>query len=350
VGVEIGTAASCTNTATLSGTVSGTFASTVTKSAAIAANTSVALCVRTTISAANVTANPSTSLAATVSSSVLVGTWSATAAPAITFSQTVAAPTQTIDSAAWYWLRSTINTALCVEGLNAGTGNLTAVVQGTCTAPNGSDASELFRFAPASSGFYRVIYKSAPTLALNSEQNGNNKNVVLSTGATDLGQWQVQFNADSTVTLLLQNNTSRCLTIPGGSSTAGTQLQVQSCIVGSASQKFTLTMFKVATPAPVALTCSADGYNAYYSWPAPTGYENDVVYRVYINNILVSPHARGTGWDPTVQFGNGSITTTTYGSGSKPVLVQQNVNNAGWTTTGTGTIVIANSAPFLLCG
>jgi hypothetical protein len=128
------------------------------------------------------------------------------------------------------------------------------------------------------------------------------------------------------------------------------QLQLQGCTAGSASQKFTLTMYNVATPPTVTLTCSADGYNAYYSWPAPTGYENDVVYRVYINNILVNPHSRGSGWDPTVQFGNGSITTAIYGSGSKPVLVQQNVNNAGWTTTGTGTIVIANSAPFLLCG
>lgn len=350
VGVEIGTAASCTNTATLSGTVSGTFAATVTKSAAIAANTSVALCVRTTISAANVTANPNTSLAATVSSSVLVGTWSATASPAITFTQTVAAATQTVDSAAWYWLRSTINTALCAEGQYSGSSSGTALIQDSCTAPSGSAANELFRFAPTSGGFYRVVYKNAPTLGITSSGNGNNRDVILSTGTTDLSEWQVQFNSDSTVTLLLRNNTGRCLTIPGGSSTAGVQLQVQNCIANSASQKFTLTMFNQATPAPVALTCSADGYNAYYSWPAPTGYENDVVYRVYINNILVSPHSRGTGWDPTVQFGNGSITTTTYGSGSKPVLVQQNVNNAGWTTTGTGTIVIANSAPFLLCG
>lgn len=355
--VEVGSTASCTATATLDGAVTGTFAATVTKTAAIAANTSVALCVRTSISAANVTANPSTSLAATVATSVAVGTWSAVATPAITFTQSVAAATQTVDSAAWYWLRSTINTTLCAEGLNSGSGTGTAVVQGTCTAPTGSDAAELFRFVPTTGGFYRIVYKNAPTLALASNGSfsgggnggGTFRDAFLTSTSSDLAEWQVQFNADSTVTLLLRNNTTRCLTIPNGSSTAGVQLQLQGC-VGDATQKFTLTMFKVATPAPVALTCNADGYNAYYTWPAPTGYETEVVYRVYINNILVSPHSRGTGWDPTVQLSNGTITTATYGSGSKPVLVQQNVNNAGWTTTGTGTLVIANAAPFLLCG
>lgn len=350
VAVEVGKAASCTTGATLTEAVTGTFAATVTKTAAIAANSSVALCVRTSMTSSGISANASTALAATVSSSVSIGSWGATASPSITFTQTVAAPTQTIDLAAWYWLRSTISTTLCAEGQYSGSSNNTPLVQGTCTAPNGNDSSELFRFTPSTGGYYRVVYKNAQSLGIASSANGNNKDVVLSTTTTDLAEWQLQFNADSTVTLLLRNNTSRCLTIPGGATTTNLQLQVQNCNPGSASQKFTLTMFNIATPPPATLTCTADGYNAYFSWAPPTGYESEVVYRVYINGTLVSPHSRGSGWDPVVQFGSGSVTTAIYGSGAKTVLVQQNVSNVGWTTTGTGTLVINASAPFLQCG
>lgn len=350
VAVEIGTAASCTTGATLTSPVTGTLAATVTKTGSLAAGASVALCVRTSMTAGNITANPSSALAATVASSITVGTWSASASPAISFAQTVAAPAGTIDSGAWYWLRSVINTSQCIEGLNAGNSSGTAVTIGACTAPTGSDPSELFRFQPTSGGFYRVVYRNAPTLGLGSNANGNNKPIVVSTDTSDLSQWQVVFNADNTVTLQYLNSTSRCLTIPGGSTTPNTQLQIQNCVADSTSQRFTLTMFGTATPAPIILTCSSDGANAYYSWPQLTGYEGDVVYRAYINGILVNPHSRGTGWDPTIQFGNYAVTTAIYGSGTKPVLVQQNVNNAGWTTTGTGSLILANTAPNLSCG
>lgn len=348
--VEVGTAASCTTSATLTSPVTGTFAATVTKTGSLASGASIALCVRTSMTAGNITANANTSLAATVASSITVGTWSASASPAITFTQTVAAATQIIDSGAWYRLRSVINTGQCAEGLGAATSSGTAVTIGACTAPNGTDASELFRFQPTSGGYYRVVYRAAPTLGLAANGNGNNRDIFLNTDTSDLAQWLPVFNADNTVTLTYLNNSGRCLSIPGGSTTVGTQLQIQNCVANSTSQRFTLTMFNTATPAPIVLSCSADGYNAYYSWPQLTGYETDVVYRVYINSILVNPHTRGTGWDPTVQFGNASITTAIYGSGSQPVLVQQNVNNAGWTTTGTGTLILANSAPYLLCG
>ena len=349
VDVEIGTAATCTTTATLTGAVTGTFAAAVTKTGTLAAGAFVDLCVRTTLPAADVTANPSTSLAATIATSVAVGTWSATATPAITFTQSVAAAATTVDSAAWYWLGSTLNTALCLEGLNSGSGSGTALVQDTCTAPTGSAANELFRFVPTTGGYYRIVNKNAPSLAIGVSNNGNGSPAQLLTSTAAQAEWQVTFNSDSTVTLS-NRGSGRCLAIPGSSVVALVQAEAQNCSPGAANQKFTLTMYKTATPTSVALSCTADGYNAYYTWPALTGYETEVVYRVYIGGILVNPHARGTGWDPTVQFGNGSTTTATYGSGSKAVLVQQNVSGAGWTNTGTGTIIIAAAAPFLQCG
>lgn len=350
VAIEIGTTASCTTTATLSSPVTGTFAAAVTKTGTIAAGAFVDLCVRTSMTTAAIAANPTTSLAATVATSIAVGTWSATASPTITFTQTVASATFSVNSSAWYWLGSTLNTALCLEGRDSGTVSGTDVVQDACTAPTGSAANELFRFTPTTNGFYRIVYKAAPTLAIGVASPGNNRPVQLLADTGTLMEWQVVANADSTITLLNRNATTRCLTIPGSSTAAAVSMQLSTCVPDSPSQKFAVTMFRNATPAPVALSCSADGYTAYYSWPALTGYEAEVVYRVSIGGILVNPHARGTGWDPTVQFGNGSITVGTYGSGSKTVLVEQNVANAGWTTTGTGTLVLAATAPFLLCG
>jgi hypothetical protein len=350
VAVEVGTAASCTTTATLSGAVTGTFAASVAKTGTLAAGAFIDLCVRTSMTASAVSANAGGSLAATASTSISVGTWSATASPAITFSQSVAAATFSVSSSAWYWLSPTPNTALCIEGKNFGSSTGTDVVQETCTKPTGTAANELFRFQATTNGYYRLVYKAAPTLAIGVDNPGNNRTVRLYPDTGVLMEWQVVVNADSTITLQNRNNTGRCLTVPGGSTAAGATMELQSCVTGSATQKFSLTMFQTATPAPIALTCSADGYNAYYSWPGLTGYEAEVVYRVFIGGILVNPHSRGTGWDPTVQFGNGSITTAVYGSGSKSVLVEQNVSNAGWTTTGTGTLVLASSAPFLLCG
>jgi hypothetical protein len=349
VAVEIGTAASCTTSATLSSATTGTMAATVTATGSIAAGASVPLCVRTTMTSGGVSANASATLSATIASSVTVGTWSATASPAITFTQTVAAPTQTVDTGAWYWFISTINTSLCAEGLNYGSGDGTALVQGNCSAPNGSDANELFRFVPTTGGYYRIIVKNAQSLGIGTTA-GNNKDAFLASGTGSLIEWGVVFNSDSTITLQSRNNTGRCLTIPGSSSAAGVQLQVSNCSTGSASQKFTLTTFNTATPPPAALTCSADGYNAYYSWPQLTGYQNEVVYRVYIGGILDTTHSRGTGWDTTIQFGNGGVTTAAYGSGSKTVLVQQSVAGGAWSNVGTGTIVIAASAPYLQCG
>jgi hypothetical protein len=351
VGVVVGTAATCTTTSTITPVTngSGDLGTTFTPTGSIAAGASIALCVRTSITSTGVSANSNTTLVATAATTVAVGTWTATASPAITFTQSVGAPATTVDPNAWYWIRSTINTSLCAEGLNSGSGSGTALVQAGCTAPTGSDANELFRFTATSGGFYRIVYKYAPTLAIGTT-NGNNKAVDLQSGTGDLVEWMPVFNADSTVALQLRNNTSWCLTVPNSSPAAGVQFESSKCVTNSASQKFTLTMFNTATPVATPLTCSADGYNAYFSWPALTGYQAEVVYRVYVGGVLVSPHSRGSGWDPTVQLSYPTISASTYGSGSKTVLVQQSVSSGPWSDVGTGTLLIAASVPYLACG
>ncbi len=347
VAVEVGTAASCTTTATLASAVTGTMASGVTATGSLAAGASVALCVRTSMTAGGVSANSSATLTATIATSVTVGTWSATASPALSFAQSVSAPTQTVDQGAWYWIMSTLNSSQCAEDRFSSTTSGSPLVQNPCTAPTGSDANELFRFVLQPSGSYRIINKAAPALAMTTT-NGNNRPVTLTSGTGSLVEWSVTFNADSTITLTSTGST-RCLNIPGSSTTAGLQWETANCAT-SAAQKFTLTMFNTATPVAISLSCSADGFNAYYSWPQLVGYETEVVYRTFIGGILVSPQSRGTGWDPTVQFSFSTVTTTAYGAGSKTVLVEQSLNGGPWTTVGSRPLIISASTPYLTCG
>lgn len=104
-------------------------------------------------------------------------------------------------------------------------------------------------------------------------------------------------------------------------------------------------------PAPTTLACSADGYNAYFSWPRPDGYEELVSYRVFIGGIQVTDVTRATGWDTTVQFGWRSETAAKYGSGTQLVEVQQSVSGGSWSTVGTGQLVIGTAhGDYLRCG
>ena len=97
-----------------------------------------------------------------------------------------------------------------------------------------------------------------------------------------------------------------------------------------------------ADPAPVTLTCSSDGYNLYLSWPALSGYQGDVTYRVSVDGRSDTIHGRGSGWDTTVQWSG--LFAWTYGTGAHQILVEQSVFGAPWTTTGKAGGPLAQSS------
>jgi hypothetical protein len=250
VAVEVGTAATCTAAAVLSGTVSGTFAATVTTSAAIGAGASVALCVRTSMTSANITANASSALAATVATSVTVGTWSASASPAITFSQAVAASTATINGSAWYWIRSTLNPALCLENRNAAVLAGTPTTQGTCEGSSVENmlANELWHFAATDSGYYRIVSKAVPTMWMGAANASVGTAIALSTSANNQAEWFATLNADGTYSFQMRSGGSRCIGVIGAATTAPTDLALANC-AATAAQKFTLVVLEnVAAP------------------------------------------------------------------------------------------------------
>ncbi len=85
------------------------------------------------------------------------------------------------------------------------------------------------------------------------------------------------------------------------------------------------------------------------TWPKLAGYEGDVAYRVRVDGSESTIHARATGWDTTAQFA-GDRFAATYPAGPHTITVEQSVFGGPWTTTGTGTITSAATAPYLACG
>jgi hypothetical protein len=346
VTVELGTAASCTTSATLSNSTVGTFGATLSKSGAIAAGASVVLCLRTSMSSANIIANPSATLAATVASSVLVGTWTATASPAITFSQAVTA-SAAIDSTAWYWVKKSGSPERCAEADNYGTTSGTAVSTGSCgiASQASSNLNEYWRFTPTTGGYFRIINRNAQTLGWSVPSAAALQPLQISSATGTTQEWLPVDNGDGTFSFKLRANTALCAEVSGNGN--GALMRINTCSTNT-DQRFGLVMFNTVNPTPITLTCSADGWTANYSWPQLTGYESEVTYRVLVGATVDAVHTGATGFDPTARFA-WDVTTAAYPVGVYTLTVQQSVAGGSWNTTGTGTLRVAAAAPYLNC-
>jgi hypothetical protein len=346
VTVEIGVAASCTVGATLSSVVSGTFATTVTKSGAITAGASVVLCIRTSMTAASISTNPSTSLTATIASSVLIGTWTATASPALGFVQSVAA-SATLNSSAWYWIKKVGSPERCAEANNSGTVSGTAVTTGGCSLSSqaATNANEYWRFTPTSGGYYKIVNRNAQSLWWSVPSAAALQPLQISSATGTTNEWQVVDNGDGSYTFKLRANTALCAEGTGNGN--GASLRVNTCST-SIEQRFAAVMYETVTPAPITLSCVADGLTANYSWPQLTGYQSEVSYRVLVGTTVDAVHTGATGTDTVARFAWG-VTTAAYPVGTFTITVQQSVAGGSWTTTGTATLVRAAAAPYLSC-
>lgn len=333
--VEIGTATSCTTTATLSGAVTGTFAAAVTSTGTIAAGASVALCVRTSMTASNVSSNTSATLSASAASSITVGTWSASAAAPITFTQSVAAPTgfQSVDGNRY----KIYNQGVCM-GADWG---FTAFSRGTnCD----NDQTSNWRFTTDGSAKYIARayntgtapdnrWNAASTTALN----------LASATATAAQRWTVTIRADNTTFQIQSVSQSKCVAVASNGS-----VSLETCNAASAGQGFTFTVVGNSQPAPVALSCSGNGSNYIeFSWPVLTGYEAEVTYKVYVDGVFVRNHTNGY-WT-AAQFNNPDFTAAMKTVGTHTVQVQQSVSGGAYTVTGTGSYAVAAGTLNVTC-
>jgi hypothetical protein len=345
VAVQVGTAASCTPSATLGSPVSGNFGSTVTYTGSLAAGASIALCVKTTMTSAAITANSAATLTATAASSVLVGTWSATAPQAVSFVQTVTtAPSSAIDSGAWYRVKKAASPERCAQLTYPG-GTNTATTS-PCDG-NLSLATQLWRFTPTSGGYYKIVSKEAPSTWWSVPSAASGQPVQLSTATGTTQQWLAEKNADGTYSFKLRADNTLCATRTGSAN--GAPINVATCAANDAEQSFTLQMFETATPTPITLTCTGDGFTRYFSWPQLVGYQTEVVYRVLVGGSVSTVHTRATGYDTVAQFGS-TATLGAYGAGLKSIEVQQSVAGAPWTQVGTSSLLISSTNPVLQCG
>jgi len=342
----------CTTTSALTSTANGTMAAAVTKTGTLAAGASIALCVRTSITAANVTANSGASLAGTATTSITVGTWSANAATSIAFTQSIATAAP-VDRTGWFWIKTAQTPTQCIyPRWSADSGN--PLWQGACGTAANYGYLELVRFVSAGNGYYTISSRASATTWWSAPSAAAGQPVQVTDTTTDLGKWLPTVNSDGTTSFSIKSAPTLCLTIAGATPATGEFLQLATCNTASARQKFQVQLLEVVVPPSTALSCAGDagGYNVTYSWPQLTGYQGSVVYRVKLNGTLLaaSAYGGGNGWDTNVRFQGGAAAAGTYGTGAKTILVEQSVLDGPWTTTGTGTLNIANSVPFMTCG
>ncbi len=333
----------CTASAQLGSPVTGTLGSAFAHTGQLGAGSTVVVCVQTSMTDAGIASHGGASLAATVSGSIAVGEWTRSASPVL-FAQSVqaaAAPAAApvVTKPGWHFLRPGGNAALCVATVNY---HGPEVDQKSCVA--GTPDDQLWRFADTGDGHVRIVSKTGnrPWLQAGSAQRGGA--VTVGTTGSDLGKWLL-LSSSGGVRFALLADPTLCLA-PAGSG-AGARMVLASC--DAAGSAFTLVEQGDSAPQPVILGCRTDGYNAYLEWPQLSGYQGEVAYRVRVDGQLSTIHSRAGGWDTVAQFGWDRFVAT-YPAGTHTIVVEQSVFGGAWTTTGTGTLTSAASAPYFRCG
>ena len=339
VSVEVGTAASCSATATLGSPTTGSFAAALTKAGPIAAGASVALCIRTSMTSANITANPSTSLAATVATGITSGTWSATASPALTFGQAVAAPVVTSFASVEGNRYRIFNGSVCMST----TWDFTIIARGAVC--ENEQTSNWRLLDDASGAKYVARAFNTATAPSNRWNAASSTTTSLATAATSAAQrWFITARADGLYQFQSAQYPAQCLSAPASGAAV-----LAPCNAASAAQGFSFQLVADAAPAPVTLGCGGNNTNwIYYSWPVLAGYQAEVTYKLYVDNVFVMNHTNG--YDTKAQLYWVDGTLSSFGAGTHAVQVRQSVAGAAYTVTGNGTLVIAAGSNNLTCG
>jgi len=334
VNVAIGTG-TCTTTSALTAPVTGTMAATVTKTGTLAAGASVALCVRTSITAANVAANPGVSLSGTAASSITVGTWSANAATSIAFTQSIAAPTgfQSVQGNRYkiYQANVCIASNWDFNGIARG---------GVCE----NEQTSQWRLVDAPNGnkYVQRAHNTSTTLPERWSATSATAVTLNTPGDVAAARWTITARPDGTYRFISESQ-NRCLAV-----LANNSLALAVCSDASAAQGFTFELTANSSPAPVTLTCGGNnGTWNVYGWPVLTGYQQEVDYFVYIDGVYFA--AQPNGYDPNAHLYTADMTAAQKTVGTHAVEVRQSVGGAPQTVTGTGIYKIAAGTGNMTC-
>ncbi|PWB97031.1 RICIN domain-containing protein [Salinibacterium hongtaonis] len=248
----------------------------------------------------------------------------------------VPAPTTVPNPNARYTIK-TSGSASCV----ARSGNSANLTTSAC-----SDQTE-WRFKPAASGaagFYITMatqWGNSAGLAMYADGTGNGADVDLGTLSTNdtRYRWTVVAQSDGSYQLRNVAN-ARCL---------NSSLNLTTC---SANPLHKVQLEMIGNPNPPAadLTCTQGQWTATYSWPVPTNYQSEVLYRAYVGKTLMTSTIDG--WQ-TFQLSSGNTAAFAEGQ-SYAVTVEQTVKGTNtWTTVGTSIFTKVatdgSTSPFL-CG
>jgi hypothetical protein len=300
------------------------------------------------MTAANVVTYAEKSLSLAISSTSTLGTWSASPASVSTVTQDVAsAQLYSTDRSGRYSIFAASGS--CIEAYS--TTKLIATGSATCSATSGQ-----WRITKdASSGNYAIA------VGTNGASTGTGWNFVSPAGlsiaavaATAAQRWAIEARADGKYRFRNESSGLCAVVTTVGADDPNTStrplVQVATCNDTVAAQGFTLTLLGNPVPAtPYAMTCTGNGTNyIQILWPGATGYEQEIDYKFYVNNIFVKDVLDG--YNPYAQlFRPNDLAIATYGSGSLPVRAEQSIAGSAWTVTATGTMYIEPGTNNLTC-
>ncbi|MFI5730115.1 ThuA domain-containing protein [Kribbella sp. NPDC051587] len=150
---------------------------------------------------------------------------------------TTTPPVDQPDPGTWYSAANKAN-GKCVDARAAGTANGTVIQQYSCN----STTAQNFQFQPTTDGFTRVNNRNDATkvIDVSGVSTADNAGLQLWTYSSGTNQqWQAVSEGGGYFHFVVRH-TSKCLTVPGGSTADQTQL-VQSTCNGGTAQSFKLT-------------------------------------------------------------------------------------------------------------
>lgn len=313
-------------------------------------------CVLTSLTSTQVSSLASTNLTIAFTATATIGSWTASSTAA-SFAQSVAAAAPSpaviqsppVNSAAWNLINTTTS-PLCVAPIYTSGSSL---VQSTCSS---ADNFQVWRFAINLAGTGEIIQRGWDATQLRWMANSASAGAAVTLGASSstASQWKVSTNSNGTVSIALVSNPTLCAAVSNAATTSGTALVLTAC-AATAAQQFQVSAIANPSPPTIALVCSSENYNAIYAWPQLTGYAGSVIYRVRLGGEIISAgqYSGGDYYNHAVTFQNSISALTNDRLGDYAVAVEQSVNGASWTTTGTGTLKITPGTwggKFVNCG
>jgi len=142
-----------------------------------------------------------------------------------------------ISPTAWYTVVNQIS-GDCLDVFGYNSANGTPIGQWYCGQ---QQFNQEWQFQPTDSGFYSIVSRNTPGSVLDVEYagTGNGYHVHLWENYAGTNQQWMPVNLGNSTFKLVGRGSGRCLDVPGGSTTAGVQLQIWDCN-GTGQQAFSL--------------------------------------------------------------------------------------------------------------